>query len=337
MLLTAKLFGFLNRVFLKDPKATLAFQLFYDGAMTWTIADGTLTINVIGGSGANQVIDLTANTISSLCFLLGSRMGFTVANQNIDVFAGLSAAVLLDSSGDQSVTGGNNFNGYTSTVWAWMDAAAKELTLANSQSGAALLEMSVPTADGGWLDVHGNYYDTPRLSGELDDVYAPRIIANVINAKGNNVAIEAALAIAFNAVAVTVDDYNTITVSGGGTPSYGLFDIDLMLPLGAPADLSVNVSARSIIDKFRDAGTHLRTLTVTITSDLVEDVLMVLTTGSSISIYFSTFNEIREDGGKELREDGGVEILELTNLVFYELREDFSYQLRQDNSYELKE
>jgi hypothetical protein len=286
MQLTTKLIGFLNRVFLRDPKSTLAFQLFYDGAMTWRVADGILTINVVGGSGISHVIDLSRFTIDTLCIFLDGQLGFNVTSENFEVFGTLSALVLVDATGDQAVTGGHDFNGYTSLVWAWMDAAANELRTASIQSGEALRQMSVPTANDNWLDVHGNFYDTPRLSGELDAAYGPRIIANVIQAKGNNVAIEAALAIAFNAVSVEIDDYNVITVAGDGTKSYGLFDADIAVPLGSPVDITVDQSARSIIDKFRDAGTHLRLLTLTVVSDLVIDNLIVLSVGNVVQINY---------------------------------------------------
>jgi hypothetical protein len=150
---------------------------------------------------------------------------------------------------------------------------------AATQIQALPLEMSLTTADGEWLDYLGGYYGVPRLAGELDAQYAPRIQAEVLRPKSNNLAIEIAIE-AYTGTAVTVTDvveysnptpaYNgAITYNGTseynatGHPLYGLFDINVGYDLLNGLDISsFGNTVASLIERLRAAGTHLRALSL---------------------------------------------------------------------------
>lgn len=277
MKLTQKLLGFLNRVFDKDPHPFLALRLRYDGAMTWTVADGVLTTAVTGGSGGDLVVDLSQYRVADLISYLAAQRGYSIAYGDQTTLSLLSARVLLDGSGDISKSNGDHLYGYTSLLWAYMEANAAELQAAAAQIPEAIAQMSTKTAQAEWLDVLGDYYDVRRLQGELDASYGPRIIAEVLRPRGNNVALEAAIKV-YTGQSATVTDvtlygptsplHNGLTLRGGSahhnasaTPIYGLFDVQYGYDFINGGDISSFQSiVEGIVDRLRDAGMHLRSL-----------------------------------------------------------------------------
>jgi hypothetical protein len=114
---------------------------------------------------------------------------------------------------------------------------------------------------------------------EVDALYGPRIITEVLRPRGNNVAMEAAIA-AFTGQAAHVTDvvvfdgltpaYNALithnsaqTHNSVSRPEYGLFDVIVGFDLlGADTPDVFLAAAREVVDRIRDAGTHLRSLSL---------------------------------------------------------------------------
>lgn len=265
MKLTQKLLGFMNRVFDKDPAAVLALRLNYDGAMQWKIEDGRLTTQVVGGSGGPLSINLSDYTIATLVALLGSQPGYSVPYQDTSSLSGKGALTLIDGTGNQSQSNGDHLNSYTSVLWSWLESVSSELGIASAQIVQMLRQMVIGTAEGEWLDEFGSYYDIPRIFGETDAVYGARIIASVGRPRGNNVALEMAINTVTGGLQADVSDYTTptpFTTPYNGT-SYGLFDVIYSVALDGDEDLSVYTGrVSSIVESFRDAGTHMRTILI---------------------------------------------------------------------------
>jgi hypothetical protein len=281
MRLTKVLLGYLNRVFDRDPGQFLAFRLNYDGAgMTWAIQDGILITRVAGGTGENLTVDLSQYTILQLVLFLHAQPGYSVPYADGTELQDLSAEVLLDGSGDTSASNGDHICGYTSLLWAYMEALAVELDLAEQQINAMPAQMSFPTANGFWLDYGaGTIYGVPRLSSESDPQYARRALATVLAPRGNNIAIEMAIESVTGQDCQVVDFplsgpgfplYNSI-ISYDGTYQYkssagrfyGLFDVVAgydLLGSGSPVEFLDQV--RSMLEGFRDAGTHLHAVSL---------------------------------------------------------------------------
>lgn len=276
MQLTTKLLGFLNRVFDKDPKKFLALRINYAGGLTWSIADDVLTTRVTGGPGADLSINLADHTLGSLAAFLAGRTGYSV--QNLDASRqNLSARVLLDASGDPATSNGDHLYGYTSLLWAYMEVWAAELKAAADAIVQMLRQMEIPTAEGAWLDELGAMYGIPRMAGEVDAQYGPRIIAEVLRPKSNNVAIELAIQAytgqLCQVVDVSVDGSieplhdgsithdNTEVYDTGFRPRYGLFDVTYGYDLlnGGEFDDFQEV-VRAVVNRLRAAGTYLRAL-----------------------------------------------------------------------------
>lgn len=304
MRLTAKLIGYLNRVFDKDPAKMLAFRLQYSGtSMAWTVQDGVLTTVVTGGSGAALSVPLASHTVATLCTFLAAQTGYSVPYQDLSTFSGLSALVLLDGAGNQGESNGDHFYGYTSVLWAYMESIGNELTLLRASITEAILQMAANTASGEWVDEHGSFYNVRRNTSEVDAAYAARMIAEVIKARGNNVAIAAALKDAVSAESVDVTDYDAITTSSGGVDSYGLFDATVTSYVETTMGPAEDAAIRQIIEAMRDAGTHLRTLKYIRKSTMILYVGAALKTGENVTVLFRPLflnGSFSLDGSEEL-------------------------------------
>ncbi len=265
MKLTPKLLGYLSHVFERGPGDVLALRVRYDGtAFTWRVSDAVLTTTVAGGTGVALQIQLASYTVGSLAAFIAAQPGYTVPFLAGVEVAQLSALTLLDAAGDQNTSNGDQFKAYTSVLWAFLESQANELTLARAAAAEALLQMTIRTAADVWVDEHGDYYGIARLPGEPDTIYALRVIASIGRPLGNNIAIELAINAASGGLNARVTDAPAMafTTPYVGT-SYGLFDVVYSVMLDGDDDLSVYTDrVRSLVEQVRDAGTHLRTISV---------------------------------------------------------------------------
>lgn len=276
----ARLLASMNRAFDKDPDAFLGLRLQYDGGMQWQILDGVLTTAVQGGSGGPLRIDLAPLSLLGLAGKLVLQPGYSVPYTADAVNQGASALRLLQTTGDIRTSNGDHFYAYTSVLYAYLDAMGQELDLARQAIAAIPDELSVTSADGEWLDFLGSYYAVRRLNGEVDGLYARRIIAETLRAKGNNVAIEMAIQ-DYTGQDVTIADvvifrgpepsFDGIPHYDGAykfqlasVPAYGLFDCQVGYDLlGGSQPPAYIATLRGIIERLRDAGTQLRNVTLT--------------------------------------------------------------------------
>ncbi len=274
MKLTQRLLNYLYRAFDKDPDAFTAFRLSsLSGVLSWGVSDRTLTVFINGV--ADHVEDLSGKTIADVAAALAGR--YVVQDLISDSRSGLSAATLIDGAGSVSDLNGDRLQAYQSLTWVFLDACAGELNALSASAASAPKQISTGTAEGEWLDEIGSYYAVPRLDGEADAAYGPRIIAEVIAPKSNNVALEIAIKRAFGQAAKVTDVREwgpafpllngAITLNGAhllnatATPRYGLFDVTVGydFEFGPSIDVLL-VQMQDFIGRIRAAGTHLRAL-----------------------------------------------------------------------------
>lgn len=268
MRLTQKLVNWLYRAINRSPDPALAFRINHGGVgatLVWTVQDNVLTTTITGGSGSNHTYDLTAHTIGTLSALIESQPGYTCPFVTDDpaVF-NLAASALIDGSGNQDESNGDHLYVYRSAVWAYLEPLAVELDLARKQLDQQVLQMNVRTAADKWLDELGMYYAVDRDGGENDATYAARIISSLGKPAGNNVALEMAINTVSGGLIAKVTDApaEAFTVPYSGT-SYGLFDVVYQIDLGGDDDINF-FTARvvAIIEKLRDAGTHMKSISI---------------------------------------------------------------------------
>lgn len=300
MRLTKKLLTFLNdAVFDLDPGQYLALRLQYSGqGMTWTVQDGVLTTAPAGGQGVPLTVVLADYTIAQLVQYLAAQTGYSVVYADRSAYADLSALVLLDATGNIAASNGDHLYGYTNENWSYLEANANELQQAEAQAGNAIQQMSTTTAQDMWLDVLGKYFGVPRMQGEPDSSYGPRIIAEVLRPRSNNIALEMAIT-AYTTQNTSVTDvieygptfplYNGAIAhnsewhyNANPKPIYGLFDVEYGYDLingGDPTMFAQTVI--SIIARYRAAGTQLRNL-ILVGGSTLRDTLTSPTDGGAL-------------------------------------------------------
>lgn len=275
MQITQKLLSFLHRVFDKGPKRFLALRVSYDGSMTWSLRDGILTTRVADGPGQSITVDVRQYTIAQLATHIATLPGYFIPYVDSGENAQLSARCLIDASGSTATSNGDHLYGYTSILWAYLEATGSELDIAKLQVGESVRQMSTKTAAGEWLDELGDYYYVPRRRGETDASYGPRIISTVLRPRSNNIAIAAAIEeIAPGMGARIIDSTDLPDIqnlrdgsikfdgtyrhySGVVTYEHGLFDAEFNVDLTSGEEFNTELII-DLINRFRAAGTHLR-------------------------------------------------------------------------------
>lgn len=333
--LTQKLMLYLHRIFDKNPYPQLAFRVRSDGTgLTWSIANGVLTLTPTGGTATARTFSIANFSIGQLAQFIAALPGYSVPYQDTSAYALLSALALLDSSGDMNVSNGDHVYGYTTLLWAYIETNGSELAAARDQIPNALRQMNTIDAEDEWLDYHGSFYNVPRNQSELDPDYSPRMIANVLTPRGNNVAIAIAIEkVALNVPTVRVIDSidNTsiaITYNGlihfdgsefydaglGPSGAEGFFDVDFSYDFTASVTQDTYFAQiLQTVEAFRDAGTQLRAVifrnqgsTMTLVSDsFVGRVRVIVYDDLSGNSY-----RLLESGVVRLLEDGTARILE---------------------------
>lgn len=288
MKLTQKLISYLHRVFDKDPHPFLALRIQCNGTgLTWSVSGARLTTAPVGGTAASLSIDLTQFTIATLSTFIAAQVGYSVVYSDVSNRSLLGAATLIDGAGNVAASNGDHLYAYTSVLWSYIDTNAVELEAAGTQIEQMLRQMSTATAEDVWLDELGGYYKVPRKQGEIDAIYGPRIIAEVIRPLANNVAIESALSVINQGLPVECSDYDVI-VNG----SYGLFDIDIDVGLGLLVTTTYTALALSVIDtieRMRDAGTFLRRLSIITRVQATLYVGSVVLSGETVAVGLAPF------------------------------------------------
>lgn len=333
MRLTPKLLGYLNRVFSKDPVAFLALRITCDsGVMTWSVADGELTLMPVSNFAAPMTIDLSQFTVQGLAQFVASQVGYFVLFQDTSANRRLSSLVLLDASGDVRQSNGDHLLGYTSILYSFLNAAASELELAQSQIVNALEQMSTTTAESEFLDFLGTFYKVPRNSvgstPETDPSYSPRIISNVLLPSSNNFGMAIALEAQFPGTQAVITDavnnsstillrdgsifFNSAFVhnSSAAPVTGGLFDVTFSFDFSGPigfADYAPLVIAA--VNKYRLGGTYVRNLflkngmtaTVAITNFTLNGILVTVFDQPAIHL-------ITTQSGIDITTQSGVDI-----------------------------
>ena len=274
MKLTQRLLNYLYRAFDKDPDAFTAVRLSSAaGVLSWAVSDRVLTVMIDGET--DLVTSLSGKSIADLVAELSAR--YVVQDVISDGRASLSAATLIDGAGSVSDLNGDRLQAYQSLTWIFLDACAGELKALSESAEAAPAQLATVTAEADWLDEIGSYYSVPRLVGEGDAAYGPRIIAEVIAPKSNNVALEIAIKRAFGQPATVkdvrewgpafpllngaVDLDGTYLLNATATPLYGLFDVTVGydFEFGPSIDLLL-AQMKEFVGRLRAAGAHLRAL-----------------------------------------------------------------------------
>lgn len=175
-------------VFDKAPAQELVFRLRHPDGASWVVADAVM---VARAGAAETTYNLASLTIAQLAAALADD-GYVVSSIGTG-FSALSALVLVEGSGDEGVSSGDQVPGYTSLMWALMGGYAVVLREAGAQVVQALRQMVITQSEGEWLDLWGTLYAESRRQDESDSSYAPRIPKEAFRLRESPIGIEEAV------------------------------------------------------------------------------------------------------------------------------------------------
>lgn len=298
MRLLNKLLDALHSGFDKSPRQVIAFRLRHtSGDFRWQVQGDHL--QGFDGPLALFDVDLRLHTIRSLTTWLAAQPGVEVrlgALESVDV----SARCLLEGAGAMAKSNGDVVHAYTALLWSLTGAFVDALTDAKAAIDEMLAQMTVPTAAGNWLDEWGSYFGVPRLpTGELDERYATRIIAEVLRPRSTNKGMELALTARFGQTC-KVEDYRlwtpglpvhdglahhdgTYDYNAEANPIYGLFRVAIGYDLINGSDIGeFAAEVREAVEALRAVGTHMDS--VSLRAGTISEAPIPLPTDSAVAI-----------------------------------------------------
>lgn len=241
-----------------DPVPAQGITLAYTGtSATVTIANGSLTTSVNGGTGTNLSLDLTQYTLTQLVTAINASSGYTATLLGPTT----TSALLLIETSNTPITSTVSLAITTSMLYKIMIPVAVEMYKAKTAIDSALLEQILFKADDGWIDYWGYIYgDITRNSGESDTAYAARIIAEVTRNRLSIRAIQdAVLALDSITIGVSSGGPDVVKVVGATNVGQNLLQDRQhagaqMIVTGISQNVSTNATVHSTIDANRAAG-----------------------------------------------------------------------------------
>jgi hypothetical protein len=200
-----KLLGYLYGAFDRDPDAATVMTLTHPDGVTWSVAGRRLVVNTETDAPLAD-IDLSSGTVLQAAVQL-AQVGVGVRLKS--AFSGLSALVLVDGAGTESVFT-NVVRGHRSVLWALMDSYATEVQAAADSVPQALAQARMHTADGYWLDFWGSYFNVVRRPSQNDSDYLAWIVAETLRKKSNKYAIESAIIATTGSQTVITEPWQSI-------------------------------------------------------------------------------------------------------------------------------
>lgn len=172
-------------VFDTSPDSGLAFFVRHPDGIAWSVSEENLTATVNGNSKTYRLNTMTIGQLAGQMVM----DGFEVTGLQPE-FAGLSASVLLEGSGNTLNSNGDRLYAFRDLLRSLFGGYARELRTAKVQIGEALKQMVITQAEGEWLDLWGALYNTPRKYGMSDASYQKLIPEEAFRIRVNAYAIE---------------------------------------------------------------------------------------------------------------------------------------------------
>lgn len=174
-------------VFDTRPDSGTVLRLRHPLGASWTVVDEKLIAAAGETIRTYALADLSVGQLAARL----TADGFEVSDFSAE-FAGLSASVLVEGSGNQANSNGDRLQGFRSLLWALLGAYARELRTMSGQVREALRQMVIWQSEGEWTDYWGKLFGVPR-EGLSDAAYAERIPEEAFRLRVNAYAIEKAV------------------------------------------------------------------------------------------------------------------------------------------------
>lgn len=183
--LAAQLASRLHSVYRPDLEPALALRIRHADGSTWSVVGETLAVQATGQTATTWTLaDYTLTTLAAALVAAGFEVPFIA-----DELAHLSAAILLEGTGDQNHSNGDHLTAYTSLLQVVLHTLGRPDEAARAAVDAALAQLILPQATAEWLDLFGDIFGISRLDAENDGAYAARIAEEVKRNRSSPAAI----------------------------------------------------------------------------------------------------------------------------------------------------
>lgn len=177
-----------SAVFDKSADKAVVFYVRHDLEVTWSVDSSVLSVSAGSLQKSYRLGEMTVGQLAGQLVL----DGFEVAGLSGEM-SGLSAEVLLDSSGGTAINNGDRVYGFRDAMYSLLGSYSKELGTVKYQIGEAIRQMVITQAEGEWLDLWGAIYNTPRPIDLDDQSYQRLIPEEAFRLRVNSYAIEQAI------------------------------------------------------------------------------------------------------------------------------------------------
>jgi len=258
--MTARAIDFLPAYFSRDPLAVEAIHFSTPDRVefSWRIHDFTLELR---SEGRDLDLSLTGIVVGDVVDALQAA-GYAVQGWEPDVMA-LGAEALLPSSGVAQGDTSGTLAVHTSILFSLLGGPERERAAFEAELPNAIEQITLTTAAGYWLDVHGQVYGIPRPEGMPDAEYVQHILDEVRRARDNPAAMESNLRRLLGIDIRVYEPWKMIARWSRSKPSTGPvfesdpFYIKNIIQLRAPNRPRSWVPAMGIAEADRPAGTLL--------------------------------------------------------------------------------
>lgn len=175
-------------VFETSPDEEAAFRVRHANGASWSVVDEVMTASFDGTVFSYQLANLTVGQLAARLAADGFEVDAISPN-----FAGLSASVLVESTGNSAKSNGDLVSGFTNLIYSVLGGYARELRTVKAQIPEAMRQMVITSSEGEWLDLWGSLYNQQRRVGQDDASFGTDIPAEAFRIRVNALAIEKAI------------------------------------------------------------------------------------------------------------------------------------------------
>ena len=221
--------------------------------------DGTYRIDLVMFGSLELIngaqIDFSAMTMSQLAIAI-TTLGFTAMVTNA-AYSTYPARGLFETA--ENISAGPTSLLYpTSVFYKEMQTSGWALDEQHARIQIAKQQLDLKEAQDEWLDYWGSFFNVPRMPGEIDSIYGPRIFWQMIRPTQNNVALEIIVKDALG-IDITITDAMTVlgtltTEMQANAPGRFIMDVSLPSTMTSDQKTAATLNAMALVRKYKAGG-----------------------------------------------------------------------------------
>jgi hypothetical protein len=268
----------LNSIWNKDPKRVEIATITKTGSTFRIVGLRCLATDENG----TTTISLETGTVNDFLDALQAK-GFTTVLAATE-YGTMLARGIIEQGLAQS---GDSIGYHQSLLWSELKTCAWELDDQRSRIDDANRQLYLHSATGSWADEWGDLFGTYRVTGESDDAFLGRAIAEAIRPRSNNVALENILQEAYGLTCTMRDALPNVAElpPEEQAGAAGRFLLDLAIPNNlTPEEAQILIDRmKATVRKSKAAGTDFLQTVLRKLNIVNEDMTLTETIGVTIT------------------------------------------------------